>query len=95
MSKKMLKFIVIFLAILIIICFLTLIYGMYLKISKNQSKQEDFNNLYSLNLNQNEKIIGIETLNESNILFKITDSKNSYAIIFDIKNNTIKSKIKR
>ena len=68
---------------------------MYLKISKNQSKQEDFNNLYSLNLNQNEKIIGIETLNESNILFKITDSKNSYAIIFDIKNNTIKSKIKR
>ena len=91
----MLQFIVIFLAILIIICFLTLIYGMYLKISKNQSKQEDFNNLYSLNLNQNEKIIGIETLNESNILFKITDSKNSYAIIFDIKTNTVKSKIKR
>tara|TARA_B100001540_G_scaffold182159_1_gene160655 strand:+ start:137 stop:424 length:288 start_codon:yes stop_codon:yes gene_type:complete len=95
MSKKMLQFIVIFLAILIIICFLTLIYGMYLKISKNQSKQEDFNNLYSLNLNENEKIIGIETLNESNILFKITDSKNSYAIIFDIKTNTVKSKIKR
>ena len=95
MSKKMLQFIVIFLAILIVICFLTLIYGMYLKISKNQSKQEDFNNLYSLNLNQNEKIIGIETLNESNILFKITDSKNSYAIIFDIKTNTVKSKIKR
>ena len=91
----MLQFIVIFLAILIIICFLTLIYGMYLKISKNQSKQVDYNNLYSLNLNQNEKIIGIETLNESNILFKITDSKNSYAIIFDIKNNTVKSKIKR
>ena len=91
----MLQFIVIFLAILIIICFLTLIYGMYLKISKNQSKQEDFNNLYSLNLNQKEKIIGIETLNESNILFKITDSKNSYAIIFDIKTNTVKSKIKR
>ncbi len=91
----MLQFIVIFLAILIIICFLTLIYGMYLKISKNQSKQEDFNNLYSLNLNENEKIIGIETLNESNILFKITDSKNSYAIIFDIKTNTVKSKIKR
>ena len=91
----MLQFIVIFLAILIIICFLTLIYGMYLKISKNQSKQVDYNNLYSLNLNQNEKIIGIETLNESNILFKITDSKNSYAIIFDIKTNTVKSKIKR
>ena len=95
MSKKVLQFIVIFLAILIIICFLALIYGMYLKISKNQSKQVDYNNLYSLNLNQNEKIIGIETLNESNILFKITDSKNSYAIIFDIKTNTVKSKIKR
>jgi len=91
----MLQFIVIFLAILIIICFLTLIYGMYLKISKNQSKQEYSNILYSLNLEENEKITGIETLNETNILFKITDSKNSYAIIFDIKNNTIKSKIKR
>ena len=68
---------------------------MYLKISKNQSKQEYSNILYSLNLEENEKITGIETLNETNILFKITDSKNSYAIIFDIKNNTIKSKIKR
>ena len=95
MSKKVLQFIVIFLAILIIICFLALIYGMYLKISKNQIKQEYSNNIYSLNLDQNEKIIGIETLNETNILFKITDSKNTYAIIFDIKNNDIKSKIKR
>ena len=68
---------------------------MYLKISKNQIKQEYSNNIYSLNLDQNEKIIGIETLNETNILFKITDSKNTYAIIFDIKNNDIKSKIKR
>ena len=64
-------------------------------ISKNQIKQEYSNNIYSLNLDQNEKIIGIETLNETNILFKITDSKNTYAIIFDIKNNTIKSKIQR
>ncbi len=91
----MLKFIVIFLAILIIFCFVALIYGMYLKISKNQFKQVYSNNTFSLNLDKNEKIIGIDTLNDTNILFKITDSKNTYAIIFDIKNNTIKSKIQR
>ena len=68
---------------------------MYLKISKNQIKQEDSYNLYSLKLEQNEKIIGIDALNDSNLLIKITDSKNTYAIIFDIKNNIIKSKIKR
>ena len=68
---------------------------MYLKISKNQFKQVYSNNTFSLNLDKNEKIIGIDTLNDTNILFKITDSKNSYAIIFDIKTNTVKSKIKR
>ena len=68
---------------------------MYLKISKNQFKQVYSNNTFSLNLDKNEKIIGIDTLNDTNILFKITDSKNTYAIIFDIKNNTIKSKIQR
>ena len=68
---------------------------MYLKISKNQFKQVYSNNTFSLNLDKNEKIIGIDTLNDTNILFKITDSKNTYAIIFDIKNNTVKSKIKR
>ena len=91
----MLKFIVIFLAILIILCFVALIYGMYLKISKNQIKQENSYNLYSLKLEQNEKIIGVDALNDSDILIKITDSKNTYVIIFDIKNNIIKSKIKR
>jgi len=68
---------------------------MYLKISKNQIKQENSYNLYSLKLEQNEKIIGVDALNDSDILIKITDSKNTYVIIFDIKNNIIKSKIKR
>ena len=95
MSKKMLQFIVIFLAILIVICFFALIYGMYLKISKNQFKEEYSNSLYSLNLKQSEKIVGIETINNQNILFKISNSKDTYAIIFDIKNNTIKSTINR
>ena len=95
MAKKMLQFIVILLAILIIICFFALIYGMYSKISKNKNNIENNGYLYNLNLSENEKIIDIKAINETNILFKISDSKNTYAIIFDIKKNTIKSTIRR
>ena len=59
MSKKILQFIVIFLAILIIICFAFLIYGMYLKIGGNQNISDYKNHDYSLGLVDNEKIIGI------------------------------------
>ena len=38
MSKKILQFIVILLAVLIVICFVSLIVGMYLKISGNQNE---------------------------------------------------------
>ena len=68
---------------------------MYLKISKNQIKQENSYNLYSLKLEQNEKIIGVDALNDSDILIKITDSKNTYAIIYNIKKNSVESIIKK
>ena len=70
---------------------------MYSKISNNQNNIENSSYIHSLNLSQNEKIIDIEAIgeNDSNILIKITDSKNTYAIVFDIKNNVIKSQIKR
>ena len=42
-----------------------------------------------------EKIISIETLGNDNILIKISDTINTYAIIYDVKKNKIKSKIKR
>lgn len=72
-----------------------LIYGMYLKISNNQYSVENSGNSFSLNLNKDEKIINIETLNNENLLFNISDSNKTYAIIYDVKNNKIKSKIKR
>ena len=49
MSQKILKFIVIFLGILIIICFLALVYGLYIKTTKKQSNLET--NLIDYNLN--------------------------------------------
>ena len=68
---------------------------MYLKISKKQTFPENSGFSYSLNLEQDEKVIDIQTLNNENVLFKISNSINTYAIIYDVKNNEIKSKIKR
>ena len=56
---------------------------------------ENYSYIHSLNLSQNEKIIDIEAIDENSILFIVSDSKNTYAIVFDIKNNVIKSQIKR
>ena len=60
---------------------------MYLKISNNQYSVENSGNSFSLNLNKDEKIINIETLNNENLLFNISDSNKTYAIIYDVKNN--------
>ncbi len=68
---------------------------MYLKLTKNRNTMENNNNLYSLKLSENEKIIDIETINEKNVLFKISDSKNTYAIIYNIKKNSVESIIKK
>ena len=49
MSKEILKFVVVLLAVLILLCFFALIYGLYIKIGKKQSNLENknisFNNL--------------------------------------------------
>ena len=59
MSKKILQFIVILLAVLIIICFVSLIVGMYLKIAGNQNNSQHNTKDFSLGLDNNEKIIDI------------------------------------
>ena len=56
MSKKIIQFIVIFLAVLIIICFVALILGMYLKITGNQNNSQHNIKDFSLGLSNNEKI---------------------------------------
>ena len=95
MSKKILQFIVILLAILIVISFVGLIVGMYLKIAGNQNNSQHDIKDFSLDLANNEKIIDIEVLNKNQLLIIITNSVNTSGIVYDTKKNNIISTIKR
>jgi len=95
MSKKILQFTVIFLAILIIACFIVLIVGVYIKFSSNQNISDYKNQDYSLSLKDNEKIIDIEVINDNHLLIIISNNIDKFGIIYNIKDNKIKSKIKR
>jgi|TARA_B100001013_G_scaffold160869_1_gene96094 flagellar biogenesis protein FliO len=95
MSKKILQFIVILLAVLIIICFVSLIVGMYLKIAGNQNNSQNNIKNFSLNLANNEKIIDIQVLNNNQLLIVISNSVNTSGIVYDTKKNNIISTIKR
>ena len=95
MTKKILQFTVIFLAILIIACFIFLIVGVYIKFSSNQNISDHKNQDYSLGLKDNEKIIDIEVINDNHLLIIISNNIDKFGIIYNIKDNKIKSKIKR
>ena len=95
MSKKFLQFIVILLAVLIIICFVSLIVGMYIKISGNQNNSQHNIKDFSLGLASNEKIIDIQVLNNNQLLIVISNSVNTSGIVYDTKKNNIISTIKR
>ena len=84
MSKKILQFIVVFLALLILLCFFALIYGLYIKIGKKQSNLETKNIIYNLNLENGHKITDIDLINNEKILFTIKNNSEIYAIIYDI-----------
>ena len=91
MSHKILKFIVIFLGILIVICFLALVYGLYIKTTKKQSNLETNLIDYNLNLEKGHKITDIDLIDNNRILFTIKNNDKVYALIYDIKSsNTIK-----
>ena len=91
MSQKILKFIVIFLGILIVICFLALVYGLYIKTTKKQSNLETNLIDYNLNLEKGHKITDIDMIDNNRILFTIKNNDKVYALIYDIKStNTIK-----
>ncbi len=84
MSQKILKFIVIFLGILIVICFLALVYGLYIKTTKKQSNLETNLIDYSLNLEKGHKITDIDMIDNNRILFTIKNNDKVYALIYDI-----------
>ena len=84
MSQKILKFIVIFLGILIVICFLALVYGLYIKTTKKQSNLETNLIDYNLNLEKGHKITDIDMIDNNRILFTIKSNDKVYALIYDI-----------
>ena len=89
MSQKILKFIVIFLGILIVICFLALVYGLYIKTTKKQSNLETNLIDYSLNLEKGHKITDIDMVDNNRILFTIKSNDKVYALIYDIETSNI------
>ena len=93
MTSNFLKFTVIFLAILIFICFVFLLYGLYSKISNTERLRSEEITSYSLNLSKTESIKDIKTINENNLLFVISDNDQIYLIIYDLSNKQVISKI--
>ena len=89
MSQKILKFIVIFLGILIVICFLALVYGLYIKTTKKQSNLETNLIDYNLNLEKGHKITDIDMIDNNRILFTIKSNDKVYALIYDIEKSKI------
>ena len=89
MSQKILKFIVIFLGILIVICFLALVYGLYIKTTKKQSNLDTNLIEYNLNLEKGHKITDIDMIDNNRILFTIKSNDKVYALIYDIERSDI------
>ena len=89
MSQKILKFIVIFLGILIVICFLALVYGLYIKTTKKQSNLETNLIEYNLNLEKGHKITDIDMIDNNRILFTIKSNDKVYALIYYIETSNI------
>ena len=93
MTSNFLKFIVIFLAILIFICFAFLLYGLYSKISNTEGLTSEEITSYSLNLSNTESIKDIKIINENNLLFVISDNDQIYLIIYNLDKKQVISKI--
>ena len=89
MSQKILQFIVVFLALLIFLCFLALVYGLYIKIGKKQSNLKTNNIYYNLNLEEGHEIKDIDLIDDNRILFTIKNNDKIYAILYDIVNEDI------
>ena len=95
MSKNFIQFVVIILGVLIIIAFLAIIYGMYLKISTSSNNLMNTPYIFSAKLNNNEKIMNIEVIDKNKLLILIESADNIKGAIYDIENNKIISFIER
>ena len=95
MSKKFIQFVVIILGVFIILAFLAIIYGMYLKISKSSNNLINTSYIFSTKLNNNEKILNIEVIDKNKLLILIESTDNIKGAIYDIKSNKIISFVER
>ena len=89
MSKNIIQSIVIILGILIILAFLALIYGMYLKISTTGTNLLDSSIIFSSQLDSDEKIKNIEVLDKNKLLILIESNDKIKGAIYDVDNNQI------
>ena len=69
---------------MIVICFLALVYGLYIKSTKKQSNLETNLIDYNLNLEKGNKIKDIDLIDNNRILFTIKNNDKVYALIYDI-----------
>ena len=89
MKKNITQSIVVILGILIIIAFLAVIYGMYLKISIPVNKMESSSIIFSSKLTDGEKIKNIEVLDKDKLLILIETKDKLKGVIYDVNKNKI------
>ena len=89
MKKNITQSIVLILGILIIIAFLAVIYGMYLKISAPSKNLADSSIIFSSKLTDGEKIKNIEVLNKDKLLILIETGDKLKSAIYDVNKNKI------
>tara|TARA_B100000315_G_C14371368_1_gene493118 strand:- start:398 stop:685 length:288 start_codon:yes stop_codon:yes gene_type:complete len=95
MFEKIIKYIVYTLSLLIIIALISVIYGMYIKISPKVPKNYNINEVVSLLLNQDQEIKDMQAINNNRILITILDDNEIQGIIFDIDSQKIIQRIKK
>ena len=74
---------------MILICFLALIYGLYIKIGKKQSILETKKITYNLNLEDGHEIIDLDLIDNEKILFTIKNNNKIYAVIYGINSKSV------
>ena len=89
MSNKIISSIVLILGLLIIISFLALLYGMYLKISTNGQNISDSSIIFSSNLAKDEHIKNIEVIDKKRLLILIEKNNQIRGVIYDSDKNQI------
>lgn len=89
------QFVVIILGVLIILAFLAIIYGMYLKISTSSKNSINIPQIFSAKLNNSEKIVNIEVIDKNKLLILIESADNIKGAIYDIEKNNIIGFIER